>query len=47
MKYYSNYTTQYAQDICDALNENGFVIHEIPTDKPFSSESFETLTEFL
>lgn len=47
MRYYSDYTIQYVRDICKALNEKGFTMHEIPTDKPFAPQNFDTLTEFL
>lgn len=43
MKYYSDYTQQYVQDICDAINAD---IKEV-NQKPLSPESFETLTYFL
>lgn len=45
MKYYSDFTVKYVQDICDALTDAGIVRKS--TQEPFSPESFETLTEFL
>ena len=42
MKYYSDFTRQYVQDICDALNEAGLQI-----DEPFAPENFESITKFL
>ncbi len=47
MRDYSEYTIQYVQEICNALNENGFTMHEMPIDKPFVPQNFDTLTEFL
>jgi len=46
MKQYSEFTEQYVQDICNALNDVGEVM-DINTNKPFSPENFDTLTIFL
>lgn len=46
MKYYSDYTTQYVQKICDELNEAGILMNR-KTNRPFEPENFDTLTTFL
>ncbi|WP_219921622.1 CFI-box-CTERM domain-containing protein, partial [Rufibacter sp. XAAS-G3-1] len=45
MKYYSEFTTKYVQDICDALTEVGIV--RKGTQDDFTPDDFETLTDFL
>lgn len=45
MKYYSSFTNEYVQDICNALKDAG-VVYKF-TGKPFESQDFKTLTEFL
>jgi hypothetical protein len=49
MKYYSEYTIKYVQDICDAFNDGGLIWGKNPANqiKKFSPEMFDTLTEFL
>jgi len=51
MKHYSDYTQEYVQDICDALNEAEIykMLNELDehANRPFASENFETLTNFL
>jgi len=46
MKYYSNFTTEYVQDICNALNKAGFTDGNA-SNKAFAPASFKTLTDFL
>ena len=46
MKFYSDYTTKYVSDICQALNER-FENLKTLRGKPFEIENFETLTDFL
>jgi len=45
MKYYSDFTNEYVQDICNALNNAGFL--QKPYDKPFDAKDFKNLTEFI
>ena len=42
MNYYSNYTREYVQDICDAINEL-----DEDNNKPLSPDDFRSLTNFL
>jgi len=44
MKYYSDYTKEYVQDICNALNSGGFMDM---LKEEFDPANFETLTELL
>ena len=48
MKFHSDYSKKYVQDICDALNAEGLRIkvgmHET---KPYAPENFESLTIFI
>lgn len=46
MKYHSEFTKQYVEDICNALNEAGQVKNN-RTGEPFKPENFRTLTVFL
>lgn len=46
MKHYSDYTREYVQDICDALNEAGVFMNK-NTQQTFDPDNFETLTSFL
>lgn len=46
MKYYSEFTTEYVNDICNELSSKGLIVDKIRK-KPFEPESFETLTNFL
>jgi hypothetical protein len=46
MKYYSQFNTEYVADICKELSSKG-VLADKMLNKPFESESFETLTNFL
>lgn len=46
MKYYSEYTTNYVNDICNELSSKGVIADKLEN-KPFKPESFETLTIFL
>ena len=45
MKHYSDYTKEYVQDICNALNSEG--ITEKYKGRPFHFENFKNLTDFL
>jgi hypothetical protein len=45
MKYHSEFTKQYVDDICNALNEKGILMHHFNV--PYSPENFSTLTKFL
>jgi len=51
MKHYSEFTEEYVQDICDALNEAEMYKllgdFDKNSNKPFAPENFETLTVFL
>ncbi len=47
MKYYSEFTKVYVQDICDALNSVGILMSDRTIKKPFAPENFETLTSLL
>jgi hypothetical protein len=47
MKYYSEFTKVYVQDICDALNNIGFLMTDRTGKIPFVPENFETLTQLL
>ena len=44
MKHYSNFTTEYVQDICNALNSAGFLMIG---DNAYNPDNFQNLTEFL
>lgn len=46
MKKYSEFTIEYVNNICNALNESGEIMDKIPG-KTFSPEKFPTLTHFL
>tara|TARA_R100000789_G_C3012601_1_gene151711 strand:+ start:787 stop:1401 length:615 start_codon:yes stop_codon:yes gene_type:complete len=46
MKYYSEFTTEYVNDICKELSAKGVIADKFEN-KPFAPESFETLTNFL
>lgn len=46
MKFYSQFTTEYVNDICQSLNAS-FENLSTLRDQPFVIENFETLTEFL
>lgn len=46
MKHYSEFTKQYVQDICDALNETGEVMDKI-TNRSFAPENFDSLRQLL
>lgn len=46
MKYYSDFTRKYVQDICDALTNEGIMMERI-NNKPFTPENFESLTELF
>lgn len=46
MKYYSEFTTEYVNDICRELSAKGVIADKFEN-KPFEPESFETLTNFL
>ncbi len=46
MKDYSDYTKEYVQDICDALNE-AQIFMDKNTQQKFEPSNFETLTAFL
>lgn len=46
MKYYSEFTTEYVNDICKELSAKGVIADKFEN-KPFEPESFETLTNFL
>lgn len=46
MKYYSEFTTEYVNDICNELKSKGVLADKFEQ-KPFEPESFETLTNFL
>lgn len=46
MKYYSEFTTKYVNDICKELSAKGVIADKFEN-KPFAPESFETLTNFL
>lgn len=46
MKYYSNFTTKYVQDICNTLNNAGILMNK-RTNEEFAPENFKTLTDFL
>lgn len=46
MKYYSEFTTEYVNDICNELKSKGVLADKF-LQKPFEPESFETLTNFL
>jgi hypothetical protein len=45
MKYYSEYTAKYVQDVCNTLNDAGIVMPY--TGKSFSPDKFNNLTELL
>ncbi|MBN1618379.1 hypothetical protein JW887_03490 [Candidatus Dojkabacteria bacterium] len=48
MNYYSEYTNNYVQDICDVLNNEGLEINAGTSfAKPYSAEAFKNLTELL
>ena len=46
MKYYSEFSEQYVQDICNALNDVGVVMDKF-TNRQFTPENLETITELL
>lgn len=46
MKFYSDFTTQYVNEICQSLNAR-FENLSTLRDQPFVIENFETLTDFL
>ena len=46
MKYYSEFTTEYVNDICRELSAKGVIADKFEN-KPFEPQSFETLTNFL
>lgn len=46
MKYYSEFTTEYVNDICKELSAKGVIADKFEN-KPFAPESFETLSNFL
>jgi len=46
MKYYTDFTTEYVNDICKELSAKGVIADKFEN-KPFEPESFETLTNFL
>ncbi len=47
MKYYSEFTKIYVQEICDALNSAGILMKDRTIKKPFTPDNFETLTTLL
>ena len=47
MKYYSYYTKEYVQDICNALNNAGFIRDKGIYNRKYAPENFDTLTSFL
>ena len=49
MKFYSDYSKKYVQDICDALNNQGLRMRTFGDSDgiPYSPENFESLTIFL
>ena len=46
MKFYSEFTIEYVNDICQSLNASFENLNTL-RDQPFVMENFETLTEFL
>lgn len=46
MKFYSEFTTQYVNEICQSLNASFDNLSTL-RDQPFVIENFETLTDFL
>jgi len=46
MKYYSEFSEQYVQDICNALNDVGVVMDKF-TNRQFTPENLETITDLL
>jgi hypothetical protein len=44
MKYYSDYSKKYVQDICDALNSEE---RDVNLSKPYVPENYLSLTNFL
>lgn len=46
MKHYTDFTTQYVQDICDALKSQGIYMNQ-RSQIPYDPDNFATLTTFL